>query len=165
MELIVNARIEEVRKDLLRSRLYLEVTGAAKRYFERNGWSPISGVQELEKLFRKELIRPVADLLLNDRIHDEWRIIVHYQKSSKKIHIEPAEPAAVIQLQDSTSDEHSEYEFESPSNHTNSLADDEGTIPEGFDPPTFDYSPECRGSAGPSRYRGPKLQLLPQKLI
>ncbi|KAF5357706.1 hypothetical protein D9758_007533 [Tetrapyrgos nigripes] len=95
LDLVLENRLEEIKEHLQRVKLNLEVEEDAKGYLEREGWSPESGIRDFEKIIRTKLIQPLTHLLLEGRVQDNWRVILHYDEDEDNITIKTAEPLPV----------------------------------------------------------------------
>jgi len=157
--LIIDARLEETKKQLSRINLHLQVEESAKWYLAVHGWSPSSGVRPLERIIRSELLSPLATCLLEDRVSDEWTVVLS-RDVWDKLSIDFVEPVPQDEVKMSWTDEtspsapplmddlHGEVGAETSPGGSISGAEREGNRNITFIP-----------SSGP-----PALQLLPQRL-
>lgn len=157
MAFIVDARLEEIKKQLSRIKLHLEVEEDVKSHLMMDGWSPISGARPLESVIRAHLILPLSSLLLEDQIHDDWTVLLRYDYDQERICIEPLEPVPVNVIIGQTNSNSPSSSFTSFKEDTENNADSSASsfILEGETP----FCGHLPSGSGP-----PVLQLAPQRL-
>lgn len=87
MSVVIDTRLEETRKQLSQVKLHLEIEDSAKEELGKRGWSPTLGVRPLERIIRLEILQPLATLLLEDRIGEDWTVVV--RSHEERIYVEP----------------------------------------------------------------------------
>ncbi|TFK51565.1 P-loop containing nucleoside triphosphate hydrolase protein [Heliocybe sulcata] len=94
MSFIVESRLEELRKQLLALKLHLVVDPPAKLHLTAHGWLVTRGARHLESIIRDELLRPLANIILQDcdDILDNSRIIVAWDDKNLQLSVTVAKP-------------------------------------------------------------------------
>jgi len=165
MTSIIDARLEEFKKQLSRIKLHLEVEDDVKDYLMINGWSPNSGARQLEKVVRSKLLRPLASLLLEDRVRDGWTVRLGLNRGDIEDEIVIDLVESIESVDDVTGSQAGET---SPSTSFTSLLmdhlDGEGATGENS-ASSFGLEREGLNSKTLPSTGPPVLQLLPQRLF
>lgn len=96
MSSIVASRLDEIAVQLSGVKLHLEVMKEAEEYLHSSGWSPTSGAQKLESIIRTEILRPLAVMILEDKIPDDWVVKLEYNDLINKLTITPEAPPVPV---------------------------------------------------------------------
>ena len=68
MQQVLELQLAGIQADLSQEGLQVQVTAAAQQWLAARGLSPASGAQRLRPLLREQLLLPVADVLLQQRL-------------------------------------------------------------------------------------------------
>ena len=68
MQKVLELQLAGIRADLQQQGVQVQVTAAAQQWLAARGLSPASGAQRLRPLLREQLLLPVADVLLQQRL-------------------------------------------------------------------------------------------------
>lgn len=84
---ILDIRLREIQDRLTDKRIVLDVTKDAKSLLCDLGYDPIYGARPLNRTLQKEILNPLATLLIKGQVRDAET--VHIQEKDHKIHVKP----------------------------------------------------------------------------
>lgn len=85
---IVDIRLTEVQERLDSRRIKLEVDQEAKKWLANKGYDPIYGARPLNRLIQKQLLKPLAELLLKGGVRGNETVYVTVDEN-EKIYVKP----------------------------------------------------------------------------
>lgn len=82
---IVELQLEEIHKKLEQKHITLSVTNQAKDWLAKHGYDPAFGARPLKRLLQKEVLNPIAMLIVENKAIDNSRITVDTNKNGTKV--------------------------------------------------------------------------------
>ncbi|KAG0232623.1 chaperone ATPase hsp78 [Actinomortierella wolfii] len=82
---IVDIRLKEVQGRLDDRRIQLDVSGPAKEWLANKGYDPVYGARPLNRVIQKDLLQPLAKLLIEGKIKVGQKVRVHVEHDNLKI--------------------------------------------------------------------------------
>ena len=159
MASIVQARLDEIGVQLSSVKLRLEVQNSAKDYLRVSGWSTTNGAQKLESIIRADILRPLAALILEDRIREGWIVKLEHNDLTDKLAVVPEEPLEPLPSTNITNP---------PSTHVSASEQHAGKSFMERSKKLFNFIPVWSREETDSQHRPgptvPTLQLQPQRL-
>lgn len=90
---ILEIRLEEIGDRLVDKRIILELNDEVKNYLADKGYDPIYGARPLNRVLQKEVLNPLAMLLIKGQVREGETVEVTLK--DKKVFIEPNHPEVV----------------------------------------------------------------------
>jgi ATP-dependent Clp protease ATP-binding subunit ClpB len=73
---IVDIRLNQVQERVMDRRIFLHIDADAKDHLATHGYDPAYGARPLNRIIQKELLNPLARLLIQGQVHDNQQVIV-----------------------------------------------------------------------------------------
>ncbi|GBL52383.1 ATP-dependent chaperone protein ClpB [Candidozyma auris] len=88
---ILDIRLREIGERLSDKRIYLHLTDEVKEHLATKGYDPVYGARPLNRVLQKDLLNPLAMLMIKGQVKEGDDVKVEMQNS--KLHIVPNHPA------------------------------------------------------------------------
>ncbi|KAG8928447.1 hypothetical protein FRC02_006906 [Tulasnella sp. 418] len=89
MPSIIEARVEEVQKQLSKVDIKLEIEESVLWHFEEEGYSPAIGARPLERLLRTRILEPISTLLVENRVPENGALRAYFDEELDDVAIKP----------------------------------------------------------------------------
>ncbi|KAG8965238.1 hypothetical protein FRC03_000783 [Tulasnella sp. 419] len=89
MPSIIEARVEEVQKQLSKVNIKLEIEEPVLWHFEEEGYSPAIGARPLERLLRTRILEPISTLLVENRVPENGALRAYFDEELDDVAIKP----------------------------------------------------------------------------